>query len=86
MSVTIAIRKDRLLYAAVAIAVVAIIAFNVYAFSRPGGGSVEKTNENFNKLKAAENPSDKCAAPEGYTQDEWEQHMSHHPELYPECF
>ena len=87
MSVTIAIRKDRLLLIVVAVAVIAVVALNAYAFLRPeGAGSVENTAENFNKLKAAENPTDKCTAPEGYTQEEWEQHMSHHPELYPECF
>ncbi|MBI2583358.1 MAG: hypothetical protein HYW25_01705 [Candidatus Aenigmarchaeota archaeon] len=28
---------------------------------------------------------DKCAVPEGYTEEEWIQHMGHHPDLYAEC-
>ncbi len=82
MAVTIVIQK-KLFYAAIAFAVVAIVALNVYAFSRPG--MVEKSAENFNAFKAAENPADKCATPEGYTDKEWKEHMGHHPDQYAEC-
>lgn len=29
--------------------------------------------------------SDKCRTPEGYTDEEWREHMSHHPSRYREC-
>lgn len=29
--------------------------------------------------------SDKCKAPEGYTEAKWAEHMGHHPDLYKEC-
>ena len=28
---------------------------------------------------------DKCAPAPGYTEQEWKEHMSHHPSLYREC-
>lgn len=33
----------------------------------------------------AENSSDKCATPAGYTDQSWREHMSHHPDRYAEC-
>jgi len=30
--------------------------------------------------------SNKCQTPEGYTDASWQEHMSHHPERYRECF
>ncbi|MDP2672548.1 MAG: hypothetical protein Q8O84_01930 [Nanoarchaeota archaeon] len=29
--------------------------------------------------------TDKCAPEPGYTEQEWEEHMGHHPEIYKEC-
>ena len=40
--------------------------------------------ENYQKALAAQG-GDKCKAPEGYTQDEWNQHMGHHTDQYKEC-
>ena len=28
----------------------------------------------------------KCAVAPGYTEQEWYEHMSHHPNIYAECF
>jgi len=39
----------------------------------------------FEAALAAENPEDKCATPEGYTDEEWREHMGHHPDMYGEC-
>ena len=39
----------------------------------------------YKKAINAENKNDICKAPEGYTQEEWEEHMSHHPDRYKEC-
>ncbi len=29
--------------------------------------------------------TDKCKPESGYTEQEWIEHMSHHPEIYKEC-
>lgn len=28
---------------------------------------------------------DKCAPEPGYTEQEWKEHMGHHPDIYKEC-
>ncbi len=40
--------------------------------------------ESYQKAFAAQG-EDKCKAPEGYTQEEWIEHMGHHPEQYEKC-
>lgn len=86
-TVTISLSHKTLLYVAIGVIVIALLVLNVYAFSRPGSSSsgVEKTAENFDAFKAAENPADKCAAPAGYTDEQWKEHMGHHPDQYAEC-
>ena len=42
------------------------------------------TAVNYQRAKNAELP-DKCQTPEGYTDEEWQTHMSHHPDRYKEC-
>lgn len=32
-----------------------------------------------------QNPADPCATPPGYTDEEWREHMSHHPDMYKDC-
>lgn len=29
--------------------------------------------------------TDKCAPQPGYTEEQWREHMSHHPNIYGEC-
>jgi len=29
--------------------------------------------------------TDKCSTPDGYTEESWREHMSHHPNIYAEC-
>ena len=29
--------------------------------------------------------ADKCKLQPGYTEQDWKEHMSHHPEIYKEC-
>ena len=29
--------------------------------------------------------ADKCRTPPGYSDEQWKQHMGHHPDLYKEC-
>jgi hypothetical protein len=53
-----------------------------------GGGLIknieEHTDESFEKAKEAQT-EDPCAAPEGYTDESWRQHMGHHPDQYEDC-
>lgn len=47
---------------------------------------LEKNAQNFQQFKAAENPDDKCAVPPGQDPVKWREHLSHHPDLYADCF
>ena len=38
----------------------------------------------YNRAISSELP-DKCATPEGYTDQQWRDHMCHHPDRYAEC-
>ncbi|MBI5733448.1 MAG: hypothetical protein HY973_00695 [Candidatus Kerfeldbacteria bacterium] len=40
---------------------------------------------NYNQAKQAEDPSNPCAPPAGYTEESWREHMGHHPEQYKQC-
>ncbi len=42
------------------------------------------TPGNFRKAMSSELP-DKCETPAGYTDEQWREHMGHHPDLYAEC-
>ena len=42
-------------------------------------------NDNVASAAGAAVQSDKCKAPEGYTQEKWAEHMGHHPEQYDGC-
>ncbi len=52
---------------------------------QPAVSSLINNQNNFTKALQAELP-DKCQTPPGYTEAEWQEHMSHHPDLYAECF
>ena len=65
-------------------AVVALIAGAAFSIANLSKG--DNLNSNFNKAVSAQDSNNKCVAPAGYTQQEWEEHMGHHPELYKECF
>ena len=39
----------------------------------------------YQQALAAQNPSDICATPAGYTDAQWRTHMSHHPDMYAQC-
>lgn len=45
---------------------------------------LQNTQENYEEFISAE-LEDKCAVPEGYTEEDWKTHMSHHPERYEGC-
>ncbi len=60
-------------------------AFSFLSISTANVPTVKNTPANFAAFKAAELP-DKCQTPPGYTDQEWTEHMSHHPDQYQECF
>jgi len=62
------------------------IIWSIASFTKKDISSkVLNTPENYQLAVNAELP-DKCQTPEGYTDDEWQEHMSHHPDRYRECF
>ena len=48
------------------------------------GGQLQNTQENYAQFVADE-ASDKCQTPAGYTDEQWREHMGHHPDRYSEC-
>ncbi len=42
------------------------------------------STDDYNEFVSAEG-SDKCVTPSGYSDQEWKEHMSHHPDRYKEC-
>lgn len=40
---------------------------------------------NYEEAKQAQDPSDPCKAPPGYTEESWREHMGHHPDEYKQC-
>lgn len=40
---------------------------------------------NYQKAISLENKQDICATPEGYTDQDWREHMGHHPDRYKAC-
>jgi len=68
--------KKIILYVVLGIVILTLIFFTlfpnmIYAFKDSGftGNSVE----------------DKCSPPEGVSLEDWQTHMSHHPNIYSEC-
>ena len=68
--------KNNILLYIVLVLVVIGVTYSVY--------SVFKT-ANYNKFVQSENQEDICKTPAGYTDQQWIEHMSHHPDLYSEC-
>lgn len=53
-------------------------------FSSKDNSVLVQNQENFERAMQAE-LADKCKTPEGYSDEEWQAHMSHHPAQYEEC-
>lgn len=68
-------------------AALAGLAWTISGFSQGSSHSARLVNtpQNFNQALPAE-LADICQTPEGYTDEEWLEHMSHHPDRYQECF
>jgi len=61
-------------------ALIIALAFGMWAVLNPANNQ-----DDYQKAISAENPENICIAPSGYTQEQWEEHMGHHPERYEEC-
>jgi cell division protein FtsN len=70
--------KNLALYAILAVVLIVLV-FSVTSMYKK-----DYTEEEYNQFVSAEQ-QDKCATPSGYTDEEWKQHMSHHPDRYKEC-
>ncbi|NCN98723.1 hypothetical protein COU62_02430 [Candidatus Pacearchaeota archaeon CG10_big_fil_rev_8_21_14_0_10_35_219] len=71
--------KKAILYILIAILLIVIIVMTffpnmIYAFQHGVTGNV-----------VAEDAGDKCTHPEGTSVEDWQTHMSHHPNIYREC-
>ena len=70
--------ENLLLYGLLFIVIIALI-FSISTFFSKG-----YSQDQYNKFVSAEGEN-KCETPEGYTDKEWIEHMSHHPSQYKEC-
>lgn len=70
--------ENILLYGILIIVIIALI-FSISTFFSKG-----YSQSDYNKFVSAEG-ADKCKTPEGYADQEWKEHMSHHPDRYKEC-
>lgn len=65
--------KKILLYLALGIVVLLLILFTAFP-------SMTYAIKDFSS-----DSEDKCSPPEGVSQEDWNEHMSHHPNMYKEC-
>ena len=66
------------LYAMIAVMIVLVLIF-VYIWYQLFFGSA------YNTALQSENANDICATPPGYTDEQWREHMGHHPDRYAQC-
>ena len=67
-----------ILYGLLIIIIIGVI-FSISTFLSKGYSQKE-----YDQFVSAEG-SNKCETPSGYTNQEWKEHMSHHPDKYKEC-
>lgn len=73
-------KNEMVLYAALAL-VLAVLAFSIYTLTQQPQGKALNPAQAFSD----ENKENICATPEGYTDESWREHMSHHPDRYAKC-
>jgi len=72
------IKENIFLYILLAIVIIGLV-WTIYGFFKQ-----PYTTEQYNKALASEQ-EDICATPAGYTDEEWREHMGHHPDQYTKC-
>lgn len=82
-------KTEKITYIILVILAFTALGFTIYsAFFAGNGETASKfyaTQSNYNKFVAAEDSTDKCKTPEGYDEQSWKEHMSHHHDRYKEC-
>lgn len=79
--------KEKLLIIVLVVLAIGGLAWSAGRFFSGSNSSkslVDNTPENFSQAVQSELP-DKCDTPGGYTDEQWLEHMSHHPDRYQEC-
>ena len=71
---------ERVIYYTLFVLVIFLLIFSVFSYYKSS-----RYGQDFTKALDAQNPEDKCATPQGYTDEEWKEHMGHHPDIYKEC-
>ncbi|MEK6973726.1 MAG: hypothetical protein AABW41_00555 [Nanoarchaeota archaeon] len=69
-------KKENIILIGLVVLVVLALAWTVYSAFY---------GADYKKAISAENKEDICTAPKGYTQEQWNEHMGHHPDRYKEC-
>jgi len=75
--------KNELLIYGIALLALLLLAWSIAATLSPKT-QLQNTPGNYARFVASELP-DKCKTPEGYTDEQWREHMGHHPDRYREC-
>ena len=70
--------ENIILYVILGLVLIALV-FSISTFFSKG-----YSQQDYNKFVLAE-LEDKCQTPPGYSDQEWKEHMSHHPDRYKEC-
>jgi hypothetical protein len=73
MSKTIRLNFKVIIYAVIALAMVALVILTFLP------GIIQAWKD------SGKSVNDKCQTPPGYTQESWREHMGHHPDIYKEC-
>lgn len=68
--------KEIVIYVVVGILILELFFFTFF----PG------TIQAWKDLGRANSREDICKPQQGYTEESWSEHMSHHPNIYKECF
>lgn len=53
-------------------------------FAQPQSHTTERFQQ-MESAKAGSGGQDLCAPPDGVSKEDWQTHMSHHPDMYPGC-
>lgn len=69
-------REQLVLYGVIALVIVVVIVILAFAFFN--------NNQKYNEFVSNEQ-KDICATPSGYTDQQWQEHMGHHPDRYAQC-
>jgi len=69
--------KNTIMYVILAILILGLLLLTLF----PGiVNAIKDSGSNGNAIE------DKCSPDPGYTEESWAEHMSHHPNIYAECF